>query len=179
MSELVALDWDCLDLDASPPELILPGSIQKGNKRDAYFDLNRETARQLRRYQNRVWKETPAMCPSRQSNRMSKTSARRTRSQLGRFVMHGYLRNLVIEIDRALEIHLADFRCIVGQVGCELPASHPKTEPPGVQVRYLSQLVLLSVAIPLCFRVPACRFTTSLATFLGVGVGVRNLLATE
>ena len=77
VSELVALDWDYLDLDAESPELILPGSIQKGNKRDAYLDLNRETARQLRRYRNRVWKETPAMFPSRQSERMSKTSVRR------------------------------------------------------------------------------------------------------
>ena len=77
VSELVALDWNYLDLDAESPELILPGNIQKGNKRDAYLDLDRETARQLRRYRNRVWKETPAMFPSRQSDRMSTTSVRR------------------------------------------------------------------------------------------------------
>jgi integrase/recombinase XerC len=77
VSELVALDWDYLALDADPPELILPGRIQKGNKRDAYLDLDRETARQLHRYRNRVWKKTVAMFPSRQSERMSRTSVRR------------------------------------------------------------------------------------------------------
>lgn len=41
VSELVALDWDHLDLDADPAELYLPGGIQKGTKRDAYLDLER------------------------------------------------------------------------------------------------------------------------------------------
>ena len=30
MSELVALDWDYIDLDADTPELYLPGGLQKG-----------------------------------------------------------------------------------------------------------------------------------------------------
>ena len=38
VSELVALDWDHIDLDADPAELYLPGGIQKGTKRDAYLD---------------------------------------------------------------------------------------------------------------------------------------------
>lgn len=45
MSELVALDWDYIDLDADTPELYLPGGLQKGTKRDAYLDLEDETAR--------------------------------------------------------------------------------------------------------------------------------------
>ena len=77
VSELVALDWDHLDLNADPAELYLPGGIQKGTKRDAYLDLEDETARQLRRYRNSAWKTTDAVFPSRQSDRMSQTSVRR------------------------------------------------------------------------------------------------------
>ena len=77
VSELVALDWDHVDLDADQPDLYLPGGIQKGTKRDAYLDLEDETARQLRRYRNGAWKTTDAVFPSRQSDRMSKTSVRR------------------------------------------------------------------------------------------------------
>lgn len=77
VSELVALDWDHVDLDAEPAEIFLPGGIQKGTKRDAYLDIDDETARQLRRYRNDAWKTTDAVFPSRQSDRMSKTSVRR------------------------------------------------------------------------------------------------------
>ncbi|WP_336365189.1 tyrosine-type recombinase/integrase [Halalkalicoccus salilacus] len=77
VSELVALDWDHLDLDADPAEVYLPGAIQKGTKRDAYLDLENETARQFRRYRNGAWKTTAAVFPSRQSDRVSKTSVRR------------------------------------------------------------------------------------------------------
>ena len=77
MSELVALNWDHVDLDADPAELYLPGGIQKGTKRDAYLDLEDKTARQLRRYRNSVWRMTDAVFPSRQSDQMSKTSVRR------------------------------------------------------------------------------------------------------
>lgn len=77
MSELVAADWDHIDLDAKPPELYLPGGIQKGTKRDAYIDLDPETARQLRRYRSNAWKTTDAVFPSRQNERVSKTSIRR------------------------------------------------------------------------------------------------------
>lgn len=74
---LVALDWDHVDLESDPPELFLPGGLQKGAKRDAYLDLEPETARQLRRYRTGAWKTTDAVFSSRQSNRMSKTSVRR------------------------------------------------------------------------------------------------------
>lgn len=77
VSELVALDWDHLDLDADPPEIFLPGGLQKGSKRDAYIDLEDETARQLRRYRSSLWKTTEAVFPSRQSDRMTASSVRR------------------------------------------------------------------------------------------------------
>lgn len=66
-----------LNLDAGPAEIYLSGGIQKGTKRDAYLDLEDETARQLRRYRNSAWKTTDAVFPSRQSERVSKTSVRR------------------------------------------------------------------------------------------------------
>lgn len=77
VSELVALDWDHIELDSDPPEIYLPGGIQKGAKRDAYLDLDPEMARQLRRYRNRAWKTSDAVFPSRQSDRMSPVSVRR------------------------------------------------------------------------------------------------------
>ena len=42
-------------------ELFLPGGLQKGMKRDAYLDLEPETARQLRRYRTGAWKATEAV----------------------------------------------------------------------------------------------------------------------
>lgn len=77
MSELVALNWNHVDLNADPPELFLPSGLQKRAKHDTYLDLKDETARQLRRYRNSTWKTTEAVFPSRQSDRMSKTSVRR------------------------------------------------------------------------------------------------------
>lgn len=76
VSELVALDWEYLDLDAEPAELYLPSEIQKGNPGASYLDLAAETRRQLRRYRNRVWKESEALFPSRQSARMTDRSVR-------------------------------------------------------------------------------------------------------
>ena len=76
VSELVALNWDYLDLDAATAELYLPSEIQKGNPGASYLDLAGETRRQLRRYQNRVWKESEALFPSRQSDRMTDRSVR-------------------------------------------------------------------------------------------------------
>jgi integrase len=76
VSELVALDWEYLDLDAEPGELYLPSGIQKGNPGASYLDLADETRRQLRRYQNRVWKDSEALFPSRQSERMTARSVR-------------------------------------------------------------------------------------------------------
>ena len=77
MSELVALEWDHVDLNVDRPALYLPGGLQKGTKRDAYLDLEDETARQLRRYRNSAWKTTDSVLPSRQTDRISKTSVRR------------------------------------------------------------------------------------------------------
>lgn len=76
VSELVALDWDYLDLDAVPGELYLPSEIQKGNPGASYLDLSDETRRQLRRYRNRVWKESTALFPSREADRMTERSVR-------------------------------------------------------------------------------------------------------
>lgn len=42
----------------------------------SYLDLDDETRRQLRRYRNRVWKESDALFPSRQSDRMTDRSVR-------------------------------------------------------------------------------------------------------
>lgn len=82
VSELVALDWDHVDLDTNPPELFHPGDLQKGTKRDAYLNLDDEMARQFRRYRNGVWKTTEAVCPSRQSDRMSKNAFFRSGLQM-------------------------------------------------------------------------------------------------
>ena len=76
VSELVALNWDYLDLDAETAELYLPSEIQKGNPGASYLDLAAETRRQLRRYQNRVWTDSTALFPSRQSDRMTDRSVR-------------------------------------------------------------------------------------------------------
>lgn len=63
VSEFITLDWDHVDLDADPAELYLPGGIQKETKRDAYLDLEDETGRQLRRYQNGAWKTIKSSVP--------------------------------------------------------------------------------------------------------------------
>ncbi|WP_226043522.1 tyrosine-type recombinase/integrase [Natrinema sp. DC36] len=78
VGELVALDWDLIDLEADPGEIFLPNEIQKGSPGASYIDLDDETSRQLRRYKNRRWKETEAVFPSRQSDRMTTRSVRNT-----------------------------------------------------------------------------------------------------
>ncbi len=50
VSELVARDWEYLDLSVDPGELCLPNEIQKGDPGASYLDLDDETRRQLRRY---------------------------------------------------------------------------------------------------------------------------------
>lgn len=40
VSELVALDWDHVNLAADPSELFLPGGLQKGTKHDACLTLS-------------------------------------------------------------------------------------------------------------------------------------------
>ena len=71
VGELVALDWELLDLDADPAEIMLPSEIQKGDPGVAYLDLAPETARQLRRLRSDGYKETEAVFYSRSSDRIS------------------------------------------------------------------------------------------------------------
>jgi integrase/recombinase XerC/integrase/recombinase XerD len=73
VSELVALDTDMLDFDDGV--LRIPSEIQKnypnGQPPDnATLTLNAETQRLLRGYLNNRWKDTPALFPSRSSNRI-------------------------------------------------------------------------------------------------------------
>jgi integrase len=70
--ELCALDVDHLDLDARM--VYLPSAIQKGSPPPATLELNRETTRVLRRYLRDRWKETPALFPSRSSDRLTTSS---------------------------------------------------------------------------------------------------------
>lgn len=76
VSELAQLDWELLNLETEPAELYLPSEIQKGEPGASYLDLARDTARQLRRYQRDIWKDSPAVFPSRQSERITARSVR-------------------------------------------------------------------------------------------------------
>lgn len=53
-------------------------SVAQGGDAEASecFDLSDETHRQLRRYQNRVWKESTALFPSREADRITDRSVR-------------------------------------------------------------------------------------------------------
>lgn len=81
VSELVALNWAYLDLDADPGERYLPSEIQKRTPGAIYLDLANEIRRQLHRYQNRAWKGSEALFPSRQSNCMTDRSVRNVVTQ--------------------------------------------------------------------------------------------------
>ena len=79
-AELVALDVD--DFDLENRELYLPSEKQKQYPSEnhvpppRYLDLSRELSRDLRRYFNNRWKESEAVFPSRQSDRMTTQSVR-------------------------------------------------------------------------------------------------------
>jgi len=73
--ELVALDVDHVDLDAGT--VYLPTAIQKGSPPPATLELDRDTVRTLRRYRRDRWKDTPALFPTRSSDRMTTRSLRR------------------------------------------------------------------------------------------------------
>lgn len=73
--ELVALDVDHVDLEAET--LFLSTSIQKGSPPPAILELDRDTARTLRRYLCDRWKDTEALFPTRSSTRMTTRSLRR------------------------------------------------------------------------------------------------------
>lgn len=79
VSEAVALDVDMLDL--SEGIVMLPASIQKEypTERSPQYteiELSGETIRTLRMYLNSRWKDTEALFPSRQSDRMTQQSVR-------------------------------------------------------------------------------------------------------
>jgi len=84
-SEAAALDVDFLDLDDGTVRL--PSRIQKGEPPAATLELGKwgaDSSRVLRRYLNRRWKDTEALFPSRQSDRMSPASVTRTVTRLAK-----------------------------------------------------------------------------------------------
>lgn len=79
VGELVALDVGMVDLDDGV--LMLPADIQKDYPNDnspryTEIELSGETVRTLRMYLNGRWKDSEALFPSRQSDRMTQQSAR-------------------------------------------------------------------------------------------------------
>lgn len=88
VGELVALDVDDFDLDAG--ELYLPTSKQKDYPNTGHsppprhLDLDREVARDLRRYLAHRWKDPDALLPSRQADRMTTESVRNVVGRIAR-----------------------------------------------------------------------------------------------
>lgn len=79
VNELTSLDVDMLDL--SEGIIMLPAGIQKDYPTDrspqyTEIELAGETVRTLRMYLNGRWKDSPALFPSRQSDRMTTESVR-------------------------------------------------------------------------------------------------------
>ena len=79
IGELVALDVEMLDLNEGV--LMLPASIQKDYPNDnspqyTEIELAGETIRALRMYLSSRWKDSPALLPSRQAERMTTESVR-------------------------------------------------------------------------------------------------------
>ena len=79
VGELVALNVEMLDLNEGV--LMLPASIQKdypNNNTPQYteIELASEVVRTLRMYLNLRWKDSPALFPSRQAERMTTESVR-------------------------------------------------------------------------------------------------------
>lgn len=87
VGELVQLDVDYLHLDDEQPYVGIPASIQKDYPTDrspSYVSMNlgvddstQDTVLRLRSYLNTRWKDSEAIFPSRQSNRMTTESVRR------------------------------------------------------------------------------------------------------
>jgi integrase len=75
VGEAASLDVSMLSDDRTT--LFMPSKIQKGSPPPATVELADATTTQLRRYLRDRWKDTPALLPSRQSDRMSKRSIRR------------------------------------------------------------------------------------------------------
>lgn len=76
VGELVQLNWSHLRLQEEPPHIYLPSEIQKGAPGAASVDLSNDTARQLKRYKRTRWKESEAVFPSRESERITERSVR-------------------------------------------------------------------------------------------------------
>ena len=87
VAELVALDVDLLELDDETPHLVLPGDIQKQYPtentapRTVRMELARDrdtadTVTRLKSYLSNRWRDSPALFPSRQSDRMTTESVR-------------------------------------------------------------------------------------------------------
>lgn len=79
VGELVALNISMVDLDEGI--IMLPADIQKDYPNDnspeyVEIELSSDAIRTLRTYLNTRWKDTDALFPSRQSNRMTKQSVR-------------------------------------------------------------------------------------------------------
>lgn len=77
--EAAAVDVDYLNLDAGTVRL--PSSIQKGDVPEATIELGKwgaDSTRILRRYLRDRWKDTEALFPSRQSDRMTGRTIART-----------------------------------------------------------------------------------------------------
>ena len=73
--EVCGLDVDHIDLEAGT--VFLPTEIQKGSPPPATLALDSGTVRSLRRYLRDRWKDTPAVFPSRSSDRLSTRSLQR------------------------------------------------------------------------------------------------------
>lgn len=77
-SEAAALNVRHLDLDRR--EVLVPSAVQKGDARGATLDLGRygaDSTRALRRYLRDRWRDSEALFPSRQADRMSPRSLSR------------------------------------------------------------------------------------------------------
>lgn len=86
VSEAVALDVDDLALDGDRPHVYLPSAKQKGRPGDATVYLDAygdayQARNALKQYLAGRWKDTEALFPSRQSDRMSARSAERVVKQ--------------------------------------------------------------------------------------------------
>jgi len=86
VSELVALDVDFLHLDDDRPHITLPAAIQKDYPTDRSPEPERmalgadsdtyDTVPRVRSYLSNRWTNSPALFPSRQSDRMTTQSVR-------------------------------------------------------------------------------------------------------
>nr|AKB09802.1 integrase family protein [Halorubrum litoreum] len=87
VGELVQVDVDYLHLDDDPAYLAIPADIQKDYPTDRspkYEEMNLavdestyDTVSRLRSYLNNRWRESEALFPSRQADRMTTESVRR------------------------------------------------------------------------------------------------------